>query len=49
MLNEPQGAYRDNPQMESCFGSLETELDDDGLFKTRLVERYAFFGSRRFL
>jgi putative transposase len=39
-----KGDCWDNAPMESFFGSLKTELEDDGPFPTRQAARTALFG-----
>ena len=39
-----KGNCWDNAPMESFFGSLKTELEDDGPFPTRQAARTALFG-----
>ena len=38
-----KGDCWDNAPMESFFGSLKTELEEDGPFPTRQVARFALF------
>jgi len=38
-----KGNCWDNAPMESFFGSLKTELDDDGVYNTRQAARNAIF------